>query len=68
VAFVFPCRKDVTMPSGTTLKVFLTDDQRVFLERIVGTGSHPVRMVARARILLDADESGGSGSGSRADR
>ena len=44
------------MPRPKTVKVFLSDVDRAWLEKVVRSGSHPVRMVTRARVLLELDE------------
>lgn len=40
-------------------KVSLSECDRARLERLTRTGSHPVRMVMRARVLLELDENHG---------
>lgn len=37
--------------------VFLSDEEREYLERFVNTGTNKARRITRARILLLADES-----------
>ncbi|WP_456487423.1 hypothetical protein [Candidatus Alkanophaga liquidiphilum] len=41
--------------------VFLSDEEREYLERLVSTGTNKARRTTRARILLLADESKGPG-------
>jgi len=47
------------MPKPYTFVVALDPDQRAGLVKIVGSGSHPVAMVRRARVLLELDEKHG---------
>ena len=46
------------MPPASKVVVRLTDDQRVALDRLLRTGSHPAAMRRRAAILLKADAAG----------
>jgi hypothetical protein len=48
------------MPDSKVLAVALSGADREQLVRVVSTGSHPVRMVMRARVLLALDEDSGS--------
>lgn len=47
------------MPRPKEHTVSLTITDRVKLKKIVSTGSHPVRMVTRAKVLLALDETDG---------
>lgn len=46
------------MSPATKVEVRLTEDQRVALEQVVHTGTHPAHATRRARILLKADAAG----------
>lgn len=48
------------MPRPKDHVVVLTAADRVKLTRVVSSGTHPARMIARARILLALDEAEGS--------
>lgn len=50
------------MPRPKEHVVTLDADQRVRLVRLVSGGTHPARMIARARVLLALDESLGPAS------
>jgi len=43
---------------GQSLKVYLPADEKRALEELIRKGSHPSRLLRRARILLLADRSG----------
>ncbi|MHC1635953.1 MAG: helix-turn-helix domain-containing protein [Candidatus Methanospirareceae archaeon] len=45
--------------------VYLSDEEREYLERFVSTGANKARRITRARILLLADESKGRGKTDR---
>ena len=45
--------------------VYLSDEEREYLERFVSTGTNKARRITRARILLLADESKGRGKTDR---
>ena len=45
---------------GQSLKVYLPVDEKSYLEGLISKGSHPSRLLRRARILLLADRSGGT--------
>lgn len=47
------------MPRPKEHVVTLTGGDRTKLTRLVSSGTHPARMITRARILLALDESGG---------
>lgn len=47
------------MPRPKEHVVALTAGDRVALRRVVSRGTHPARMIARARILLELDEAEG---------
>ncbi|MGH3470408.1 MAG: helix-turn-helix domain-containing protein [Thermocrispum sp.] len=47
------------MPRPKEHVVTLTAGDRVKLTRVVSQGTHPARMIARARILLELDEAAG---------
>jgi transposase len=47
------------MPKPKTFVVSLDSGQRAGLVKIVSTGSHPVALVRRARVLLELDENQG---------
>lgn len=47
------------MPRPKEHVVTLTGRDRTRLTRVVSTGTHPARMITRARILLALDETGG---------
>lgn len=47
------------MPRPKDHVVALTADERARLMRVVSRGSHPARMIMRARVLLDLDEATG---------
>lgn len=53
------------MPRPKEHVVTLTAGDRAALSRVVSRGTHPARMIARARILLELDESGGPASDRR---
>ncbi len=53
------------MPRPKEHVVTLTAGDRAKLSRVVSRGTHPARMIARARILLELDESGGPASDRR---
>ena len=53
------------MPRPKEYVVTLTAGDRVLLARVVSRGTHPARMIARARVLLELDESGGAASDRR---
>ena len=44
------------MPRPKDHVVALTAENRVKLSRVVSRGTHPARMIARARVLLELDE------------
>ena len=44
------------MPRPKDHVVALTAEDRVKLSRVVSRGTHPARMIARARVLLELDE------------
>jgi biotin operon repressor len=41
-----------------TITIHLSDDQRHILQRFLSAGTHPSRLLVRARILLKADADG----------
>jgi len=47
------------MPRPKVFTVGLSDVDRAELTRLVTTGSHPARMIMRARVLLELDENAG---------
>jgi transposase len=47
------------MPRPKVFTVGLSDVDRAELTRLVTTGSHPARMIMRARVLLELDENVG---------
>lgn len=47
------------MPRPKVFVVALTDAQRGELEKLVSSGVHPARMIARARVLLELDDNHG---------
>jgi transposase len=47
------------MPRPKEHVVTLTVDDQVRLSRVISRGTHPARMITRARILLELDESEG---------
>jgi len=47
------------MPRPKVFTVGLSDVDREKLTRVVTTGSHPARMIMRARVLLELDENAG---------
>jgi hypothetical protein len=47
------------MPRPKEFTVTLTARDRVKLIKVVSSGEHPARMIARARVLLALDETGG---------
>lgn len=47
------------MPKPPVFKVLLSSEDRSRLKRVVKTGSHPARMVLRARVLLELDHNAG---------
>ena len=47
------------MPRPKEFTVTLTARDRVKLTKVVSSGEHPARMIARARVLLALDETGG---------
>lgn len=49
----------LTMPRPKVFTVGLSDDDRELLMTVVSTGSHPARMIRRARVLLELDENAG---------
>lgn len=53
------------MPRPKEHVVTLTSGDRVKLTRLVSRGTHPARMITRARILLELDESQGPASDRR---
>lgn len=53
------------MPRPKEHVVTLTAGDRVRLTRVVSTGTHPARMISRARILLELDEADGPASDRR---
>ena len=53
------------MPRPKEHVVTLTAGDRARLSRVVSRGTHPVRMIARARILLELDEADGPASDRR---
>jgi transposase len=53
------------MPRPKEHVVTLTAGDRVKLTGVVSRGTHPARMIARARILLELDEAHGSASDRR---
>ena len=53
------------MPRPKEHVVTLTAGDRVRLTRVVSRGTHPARMIARARILLELDEAQGPASDRR---
>lgn len=53
------------MPRPKEYVVTLSADDRVKLSRVVSRGTHPARMIARARILLALDETEGPASDRR---
>ena len=53
------------MPRPKEHVVTLTAGDRAKLTRVVTRGTHPARMIARARILLELDEADGPASDRR---
>jgi transposase len=53
------------MPRPKEYVVTLTVDDRVKLTRVISRGTHPARMITRARILVELDESAGPASDRR---
>jgi len=53
------------MPRPKEHVVTLTADERAKLTRVISRGTHPARMITRARILLALDESDGPASDRR---
>jgi transposase len=49
----------LAMPRPKVFTVGLSDVDREKLTRVVTTGSHPARMIMRARVLLELDENAG---------
>ena len=47
------------MPRPKEFTVALTGADRVMLTKVVSSGMHPARMIARARVLLALDETQG---------
>lgn len=47
------------MPRAKEFTVTLTAGDRAKLTRVVTSGTHPARMITRARVLLALDETGG---------
>ena len=47
------------MPRPKEFTVTLTAGDRAKLARVVSSGTHPARMIARARVLLALDETQG---------
>ena len=47
------------MPRPKEFTVTLTDADRAMLTKVVSSGTHPARMIARARVLLALDETQG---------
>ncbi len=47
------------MPRPKVFTVGLSDVDRAELTRLVTTGTHPARMIMRARVLLELDENVG---------
>jgi hypothetical protein len=47
------------MPRPKVFTVGLSDGDREDLARLVSTGTHPARMIMRARVLLELDENAG---------
>ena len=52
------------MPRPKEHVVTLSAGDRVTLSRVVSTGTHPARMITRARVLLELDETDGPGAAS----
>jgi hypothetical protein len=46
----------VAMPRPKVFTVGLSDVDREKLAKLISTGTHPARMIMRARVLLDLDE------------
>jgi hypothetical protein len=46
----------VAMPRPKVFTVGLSDVDREKLTKLISTGTHPARMIMRARVLLDLDE------------
>lgn len=53
------------MPRPKEHVVTLTSGERAMLSRVVSRGTHAARMIARARVLLELDESAGPASDRR---
>ena len=53
------------MPRPKEFTVTLTDDDRALLRKVVSSGTHPARMITRARILLALDETQPGGAPDR---
>ena len=53
------------MPRPKEHVVTLTADDRAKLTRVISRGTHPARMIARARVLLELDEADGPASDRR---
>ena len=51
------------MPRPKVFTVELADDDRDELSKLVSSGVHPARMIMRARVLLELDESHGDVDG-----
>jgi hypothetical protein len=51
-----PARSEPVMARPKTRPVALSPGDRVMLQKLVRTGSHPAQQVRRARILLELDE------------
>lgn len=47
------------MPRPKVFLVRLSADDRELLTRVVSSGSHPARLIRRARVLLELDENAG---------
>jgi hypothetical protein len=55
----YPTERGDTMMRGKHIAIELSADERRELERFVRTGSHSVRLVNRAKIILELDEADG---------
>lgn len=53
------------MPRPKEYVVTLSAGERARLSRVISRGTHPARMIARARILLELDEADGPASDRR---
>jgi Homeodomain-like domain len=49
----------MAMPRPKVFLVRLSADDRALLTRVVSSGSHPARLIRRARVLLELDENAG---------